>query len=73
MYILFKYTCHVGVILPDGSLTTLVIKRGERLRAVSASYITADDCIQRDYELEDGTLLLNVPTEAIHVEAEYAA
>lgn len=73
MRLSFKYPCRVGVVLPDGSMTSMTFGMGERTQVViNTGCITLEARTHRDFELADGTLLINVPLNAIWLEPEYA-
>lgn len=69
MFITFKYPCLVGIVFSDGHMTSITVGCGEKLRVSNCDCITLKDHTHRDFELEDGTLLRNVPTEAYRFES----
>lgn len=68
----FNYPCRIGVVLPDGDMTTLMFGCGEVVFPVNAGCLTMEARTHQDFELEDGTLLVNVPLSAITWEADDA-
>jgi hypothetical protein len=63
MRIVFNYPCRVGVVTPDGNMNTWDFGCNEAV-AVRPFVATGETV---DIALRDGTLLVNVPTAAIHV------
>lgn len=70
MRLAFNYPCRVGVVLPDGCMTTMMFGCGEVINVVNAGCLTLEARTHQDFELEDGTLLVNVPLRALHLESE---
>jgi len=60
----FRYDCEVAVVLPDGTLTTMLCLAGEAFDSARVPQLVAD--IQSvTIELADGMTLVNVPVEAV--------
>ena len=66
----FNYPCHVGALMPDGDMTTMVFGCGEVID-VKCAVRTLEARTHNDFELEDGTVLVNVPNGALHYEPAY--
>lgn len=69
MRLVFTYPCHVGIVTADGDMTTAMFNLGDAVNVVNAGCLLLDSepRTHMDFELEDGTLLLNVPFAAIRM------
>jgi hypothetical protein len=51
-------------------MSTMVFGCGEVINVVNVGCLTLEARTHQDFELDDGTLLVNVPLQALHLESE---
>jgi len=68
----FNYPCRIGVVLPDSSMSAMEFDRDDVVEVARIGSVTGEAWAPRDLELEDGTLLVNVPPAALSVESTVA-
>jgi len=68
----FNYVCHVGAVMPDGDMTTMVFGANEVIEPINMGCLTLEARTHQDFELKDGTVILDVPLAAIRLEPEHA-
>lgn len=68
MYLSFRYPCNVGLVLPDGSMTSCSIVSGEKVKIHDPRTLSLPNLTHHDFELDDGSVLVNVPMSAVQLE-----
>lgn len=73
MYLAFKHPCIVGVTTMDGTMSCWSFNLGDKVKIDHPAVVTLEGRSHRDFALEDGTVLLNVPMKSVWLEREYDA
>jgi len=61
----FSYPCRVGVVLPDGCMTSMEFEPGDVIDIVNVGNVNGPDWAPRELELVDGTVLVDVSLAAL--------
>jgi len=70
MRCIFEYACCVGVVMADGTMTSMDFEAGQILDVSDVRPAAADGAYGCDISLTDGTVLLDVPESVFTLVSE---